>query len=89
MIELSRTQDQEVGDGTTSVIILGMLLCDLIENSGFCYTFLNSGSDLTLIFGPPYCLTVIIILYFGCSWWDASCCWCIHWQNSPYSYLPR
>ena len=26
MIELSRTQDEEVGDGTTSVIILGMLL---------------------------------------------------------------
>lgn len=26
MIELSRTQDEEVGDGTTTVIILGMLL---------------------------------------------------------------
>ena len=26
MIELSRTQDEEVGDGTTSVIILGMFL---------------------------------------------------------------
>ena len=26
MIELSRTQDEEVGDGTTSVIILGMNL---------------------------------------------------------------
>ena len=26
MIELSRTQDEEVGDGTTSVIILGLLL---------------------------------------------------------------
>jgi chaperonin GroEL (HSP60 family) len=25
MIELSRTQDEEVGDGTTSVIILGKL----------------------------------------------------------------
>lgn len=25
MIELSRTQDEEVGDGTTSVIVLGML----------------------------------------------------------------
>lgn len=24
MIELSRTQDEEVGDGTTSVIVLGM-----------------------------------------------------------------
>lgn len=27
MIELSRTQDEEVGDGTTSVIILGMFFC--------------------------------------------------------------
>ena len=26
MIELSRTQDEEVGDGTTTVIILGMLV---------------------------------------------------------------
>ena len=25
MIELSRTQDEEVGDGTTSVIVLGKL----------------------------------------------------------------
>ena len=29
MIELSRTQDEECGDGTTSVIILGMSVCDL------------------------------------------------------------
>ena len=27
MIELSRTQDEEVGDGTTSVIIIGQLFC--------------------------------------------------------------
>ena len=27
MIELSRTQDEEVGDGTTTVIILGWLTC--------------------------------------------------------------
>ena len=26
MIELSRTQDEEVGDGTTSVIVLGKFL---------------------------------------------------------------
>lgn len=26
MIELSRTQDEEVGDGTTSVIILGVII---------------------------------------------------------------
>ena len=32
MIELSRTQDEEVGDGTTSVIILGMFLfCFVIK----------------------------------------------------------
>ena len=29
MIELSRTQDEEVGDGTTSVIILGSIFCSL------------------------------------------------------------
>jgi chaperonin GroEL (HSP60 family) len=34
MIELSRTQDEEVGDGTTTVIILGMqssLLCHMMQ----------------------------------------------------------
>lgn len=30
MIELSRTQDEEVGDGTTSVIILGKLFFILL-----------------------------------------------------------
>ena len=35
MIELSRTQDEEVGDGTTSVIILGMSLCSMM--SFMCY----------------------------------------------------
>lgn len=30
MIELSRTQDEEVGDGTTSVIILGMLFVSVL-----------------------------------------------------------
>lgn len=29
MIEISRTQDEEVGDGTTSVIILGKLCLDI------------------------------------------------------------
>lgn len=28
MIELSRTQDEEVGDGTTSVIVVGMFYTD-------------------------------------------------------------
>ena len=32
MIELSRTQDEEVGDGTTSVIILGE--CEEDEGAG-------------------------------------------------------
>jgi len=31
MIELSRTQDEEVGDGTTSVIILGMLFVPIYK----------------------------------------------------------
>lgn len=31
MIELSRTQDEEVGDGTTTVIILGRLLQPLLQ----------------------------------------------------------
>jgi len=31
MIELSRAQDEEVGDGTTSVIILSKSLCDAID----------------------------------------------------------
>ena len=33
MIEISRTQDEEVGDGTTSVIILGMYIAYLMLNS--------------------------------------------------------
>lgn len=38
MIELSRTQDEEVGDGTTSVIILGMLPAqqDMIQPLMLC-----------------------------------------------------
>ena len=31
MIELSRTQDEEVGDGTTTVIILGMAIFILAD----------------------------------------------------------
>jgi len=31
MIELSRTQDEEVGDGTTTVIILGMQVYSYIK----------------------------------------------------------
>ena len=33
MIEISRTQDEEVGDGTTSVIILGKYLAQFVLDS--------------------------------------------------------
>lgn len=36
MIELSRTQDEEVGDGTTTVIILGMCLEHLDYSISCC-----------------------------------------------------
>jgi chaperonin GroEL (HSP60 family) len=36
MIELSRTQDEEVGDGTTSVIILGKLPIEAFELEVTC-----------------------------------------------------
>lgn len=39
MIELSRTQDEEVGDGTTTVIILGKQTCTVdgsLLHSGTC-----------------------------------------------------
>lgn len=35
MIELSRTQDEEVGDGTTSVIVLGMALFNFFALGGW------------------------------------------------------
>jgi hypothetical protein len=37
MIELSRTQDEEVGDGTTSVIILGTFLQSIVEGVAKCF----------------------------------------------------
>jgi T-complex protein 1 subunit gamma len=33
MIELSRTQDEEVGDGTTTVIILGMTTSAILRGT--------------------------------------------------------
>ena len=45
MIELSRTQDEEVGDGTTSVIILGMNLNTKLINS-----WRNAGFSRTIPF---------------------------------------
>lgn len=59
MIELSRTQDEEVGDGTTSVIILGML---------FAYIFMLACmfiSDIFLIVDYRYVLYIVgLILKF-------------------------
>lgn len=45
MIELSRTQDEEVGDGTTSVIVLGKILVNTHDNLYIC-----SALDRLLIF---------------------------------------
>lgn len=36
MIELSRTQDEEVGDGTTTVIILGMSTHVVLQEEYVC-----------------------------------------------------
>lgn len=52
MIELSRTQDEEVGDGTTSVIILGMFLHDLIAKFLILLYYIPNGrSDLSWFIG--------------------------------------
>lgn len=47
MIELSRTQDEEVGDGTTTVIILGT------SSSTWIIPKLMSGSGRNLGSSPP------------------------------------
>lgn len=48
MIQLSRTQDEEVGDGTTSVIILGVLAWKLVARAagmqGFCGSYTSPTS---------------------------------------------
>jgi chaperonin GroEL (HSP60 family) len=51
MIELSRTQDEECGDGTTSVIILGMRLV-LIVLANRLLIFASSWRDLSSILIP-------------------------------------
>jgi T-complex protein 1 subunit gamma len=43
MIELSRTQDEEVGDGTTSVIVLGTHQCWLDICPLMVFISLHSG----------------------------------------------
>lgn len=42
MIELSRTQDEEVGDGTTTVIILGMDYALLIQTQANIFQLVRS-----------------------------------------------
>lgn len=60
MIELSRTQDEEVGDGTTTVIILGanfqaLVICERIPSDrlqpakSLRKPFLNSNAISTLL----------------------------------------
>lgn len=45
MIEISRTQDEEVGDGTTSVIILGTSLF-FTEDNIICFSSLYLAGEL-------------------------------------------
>ena len=46
MIELSRTQDEEVGDGTTTVIILGISSMRTLDNINLIsYSRRDSGSS--------------------------------------------
>lgn len=56
MIELSRAQDEEVGDGTTSVIILGASCVDA--------TVLGQGLFTPRFSRIPSCLLVIKLLHF-------------------------
>ncbi len=50
MIELSRTQDEECGDGTTSVIVLGALVCPLIYLSVLTSVSRSRGDPRTVPF---------------------------------------
>ena len=50
MIEISRTQDEEVGDGTTSVIILGKYQC---MPGSCCLTVLVAGEMLSVAEHTP------------------------------------
>jgi hypothetical protein len=56
MIELSRTQDEECGDGTTSVIILGAYVCSII-----CIIFFILGNITSLV--SPLFFIVALFLY--------------------------
>jgi hypothetical protein len=61
MIELSRTQDEEVGDGTTSVIILGEYLFKIVVET-----------VLVSLMGLMRGITFIILS--SISWRGLSCC---------------
>lgn len=51
MIELSRTQDEEVGDGTTSVIILGMFLVCVYINFIYLLFHVLASSRVSCVLG--------------------------------------
>jgi TCP-1/cpn60 chaperonin family len=57
MIELARTQDEEVGDGTTTVIILGTLSVNLWQACLMIYSWRDSGpsASTTRKKYPPSC----------------------------------
>jgi TCP-1/cpn60 chaperonin family len=57
MIELARTQDEEVGDGTTTVIILGTLIANLWQKFLTIYSWRDSGTGTSTIRTkyPPSC----------------------------------
>ena len=50
MIEISRTQDEEVGDGTTSVIILGKLCLDINNCRACVCVVVNFLSQVIFVF---------------------------------------
>lgn len=70
MIEISRTQDEEVGDGTTSVIILGNVML-IILNIIYCSYKSNSNIGNTLFIFINFAILNIstrssLVRYFVC-----------------------
>lgn len=41
LVELAQLQDEEVGDGTTSVVIIAAELLKVIKNQNYCYPTLD------------------------------------------------
>ena len=90
MIELSRAQDEEVGDGTTSVIIL----------SKFAFTFIYASLSIvvkriSIIFHNVFNGNGVVVAYIMscicvCRWRDAVDCGAVAGEElSPYSYRLR